>query len=374
MKLKFILTISFLLLINSLLAQSARYIITGVVRDADSGETLPFANVFLTGTTYGTVTDTEGNFQLKVFERGTYELIVKFVGYETYAARVEFLVPEDKGFDIKLTPDAVNLGSVVVTDRDDEEWRRNLASFKRVFLGSTANSRKCKILNEEEINFYYDEENRTLEAFSTEPVIVRNDALGFTLDYYIENFIIDYKNGYTSFYGFTQYKETKPGNPTKKKFIRARDKAYYGSVEHFFRSLSENKLKENGWDVMLAEDVDGFGRVVKALDYDAYKDLKPGPTEISKSISFDGYMYVTYLKELESDEFRGSAGSVTVSGNKLPRNPQKSWIRIIEEGGDISFESSGYVLNPIAFFSDGYWGFEKVADMLPTNFQPSSKE
>ena len=356
-----------------MLGQSTHYVIQGVVRDAVTEETLPFANVFLTGTTYGTVTGTEGKFQLKVFERGTYELVVSFVGYQTYSTRVEFLVPETQAFDIKLTQDAVNLGSVLVTDRDDKEWRRNLASFKRVFLGLTKNAQKCKILNEEEINFYYDKEKRTLEAFCTEPILVKNDALGYSLDYYLESFIIDYRNGYSSFFGFTQFKETKPRNATKKKFIKSRDRAFYGSTEHFFRSLSINSLKDEGWEVMLAEDVYGFGRVVKALDYDVYKDLKEGPTDISKSISFEGYMYVTYLNELESDEYMVSKRAITVGGNKLSRNPQRSWIRIIEQDGDISFESSGYVLNPLAFFSDGYWGFEKVSDMLPSNFQPSSK-
>ena len=48
-----------------MLGQSTHYVIQGVVRDAVTEETLPFANVFLTGTTYGTVTGTEGKFQLK---------------------------------------------------------------------------------------------------------------------------------------------------------------------------------------------------------------------------------------------------------------------------------------------------------------------
>ena len=201
--------------------------------------------------------------------KGTYELVVSFVGYQTYSTRVEFLVPETQAFDIKLTQDAVNLGSVLVTDRDDKEWRRNLASFKRVFLGLTKNAQSVKFSMRKRSTFITIKK-RTLEAFCTEPILVKNDALGYSLDYYLESFIIDYRNGYSSFFGFTQFKETKPRNATKKKFIKSRDRAFYGSTEHFFRSLSINSLKDEGWEVMLAEDVYGFGRVVKALDYDVY--------------------------------------------------------------------------------------------------------
>lgn len=372
MKLKVILTISLIFVINSLLGQSARYIITGIVKDADNGETLPFANVFLTGTTYGTVTDKDGNFELKIFEKGTYELIVKFIGYDTYAQRVEFLVPEDKGFEINLSPQSINLGAVVVTDKEDEEWQRNLDEFKRTFLGQTANAQKCKILNEQELNFYYNAENRTLEAFSSEPIKIRNSALGYTIDYYLEEFIIDYKNGFSRFFGFTQFKNTKEKNATKRRFVKSRNKAFYGSVEHFFRSLSNNQLKEEGWKVMHAEDVDGFGRAVSTTDYDVYAQVKEGPTEISKSLAFDGYLYVIYTKEFESDSFAPAAG-IELEGVEPPKNPQRSYITIIEEGDQINFESSGYVLNPISFFSGEYWGYEKVADMLPTNYQPQKR-
>lgn len=353
-----------------MLAQSARYVITGVVQDEETGETLPFANVFLTGTTYGTVTDKEGNFKLKVFEKGTYELIVKFVGYDTYSQRVEFLVPEDKGFDVSLRPQSLNLGAVVVTDQRDEEWQRNLDSFKRTFLGQTDNARKCKILNSEQINFYYNQESRTLEAFSAEPIKIKNDALGYTIDYYLEEFIIDYKNGFSRFFGFTQFRDTKDKFATKKRFVKTRDKAFYGSVEHFFRALSSNTLKDEGWEVMLAEDVDGLGRAVKAVDYDVFSNVSSGPNELSKSLAFEGYLYLTYTKEFESDSFTPSA-QIELNGAKVTKRPQRSYITIIEEGGKIDFEHTGYVLNPIAFFSGEYWGFEKVGDMLPTNYQPS---
>jgi len=369
MKLKLFLTISALFLINSLLAQSPRFIISGVVKDGASGETLPFANVFLTGTTYGTVSDKDGFFELKIFEPGSYELIVRFVGFDTYVRPVNFVNPEEKAFEVVLQPESVNLGSVVVTDRLDEEWQRDLAVFKNAFLGESKNADRCKILNEEEINFYYDKEGRTLQAFCDGPIKVQNKALGYDLDYYLEDFIIDYKIGFIRYYGFTQFSDSKEGNSKRKRFIKSREKAYKGSREHFFNALYHNKLDEAGYDVMIAKDIEGFGRTVTAQNVNLYDSLGLGQSEISKKLAFQDYVYITYSKEFESREYSGTQG-MTVQGQPVPKKPQRSWINLISSEEPIFFEQSGYVINPVSFHSNGYWGFEKVADMLPMNYKP----
>lgn len=352
-----------------MLAQSARYVISGIVKDGLTGETLPSANVFLSGTTFGNTTDQNGEFQLKVFERGSYELVVRFVGYETYYQAIEFTVPEDKGFEVILMPESVNLGSVVVTDKRDEEWKRNLETFKRAFLGISKNASRCKILNEDEINFFYNTSNRTLEAFIEGPIRIENRALGYDLNYYLENFIIDYKQGLTQYYGFTQFSDAKEGNGEKKRFQKARKLAYKGSREHFFNALYHDRLKAEGFEVSLAEDVEGFGRALIKLDADLYDSLKNGPSDISRRLGFENYVYITYLNEIESAEYAGT-NSMRLKGEKTPKLPQRSWIKLMDTKEPIIFEQNGYVVNPISFFSNGYWGFEKVAEMIPTNYQP----
>lgn len=57
--------------------------ISGVVSDGEmQNEPLPFANVFIKGTTIGTTTEFEGDYIIKV-DPGTYTLVFSFVGYET---------------------------------------------------------------------------------------------------------------------------------------------------------------------------------------------------------------------------------------------------------------------------------------------------
>ncbi len=56
--------------------------VNGTVSDAQSGETLPGVNILVEGTTTGTSTDSEGNFELTV-ESLQDTLVVSFIGYQT---------------------------------------------------------------------------------------------------------------------------------------------------------------------------------------------------------------------------------------------------------------------------------------------------
>src|SRR6187549_3781008 len=55
--------------------------ITGKLTSADDGSPLPGANVIEKGTTNGTVSDTNGNFNLTV--KGDPVLVISFIGYVT---------------------------------------------------------------------------------------------------------------------------------------------------------------------------------------------------------------------------------------------------------------------------------------------------
>lgn len=59
-------------------------VIRGVVVDRANKETVPFANLLLENTSYGTATDFDGAFTLDNIEPGVYNLIVSVVGYERY--------------------------------------------------------------------------------------------------------------------------------------------------------------------------------------------------------------------------------------------------------------------------------------------------
>ncbi len=72
--------LTYLLLIVSLFAGTTGKI-SGVVKDADTGEALPGANVIVEGTTFGASTDLEGFYSIINVPPGVYTIKVIYVGY-----------------------------------------------------------------------------------------------------------------------------------------------------------------------------------------------------------------------------------------------------------------------------------------------------
>ena len=91
------------------------------------------------------------------------------------------------------------------------------------------------------------------------------------MKYYLENFIIDYRNGFGSYYGCTVFTEMEG---SKRKWERKRKIAYEGSTTHFFTALYAQKLKEEGFKVQKAQDVPDFGRVLDLRDTNIYEYLR----------------------------------------------------------------------------------------------------
>lgn len=352
--------------------------VKGTITDSQTGEPMPFATVFFAETTYGTVTNEQGEYQLTVEKPGTYDLVVKFVGYKTFAAQVKLGEAPIALLDISVEVDTRNLGSVTVTAEKDKDWERHMQEFRKIFLGESENARRSKILNEDDIDFIYDRRKVVLEAFSSEPIIIENKALGYRIQYYLEKFVVDYMSNISTYYGYTIFEELKGGKSKMKKWEKNRKKAYEGSPVHFFTSLYENRLKEEGFYVQVAKDITNLGRVINPRDANVFQFLEKGSTDISKSLPFENFLYITYEKEFESKNFqeaqqrRISIGHSSVS--KVVKKPQLSWISIMDGFESIEFEPNGYVYDPTAFFTAGYWGFEKVADMVPINYRPKKDD
>lgn len=96
-------------------------IITGSVKDAQSGEDIPFANIIVQDkagkAVAGAASDFDGNFIIKSVPVGTWDLKVSFVGYQNYMMR-DIVVLEGKtlNLNIKLSGDHSTLQEVVVVE------------------------------------------------------------------------------------------------------------------------------------------------------------------------------------------------------------------------------------------------------------------
>ena len=82
-----------LIFLTATAAAQSLGIIRGRVNDEQTNEAIPFANVILQGSTVGTTTDFDGNYELVDVPAGIQNIQVSFVGYEPKTV-----------FEIEVTP------------------------------------------------------------------------------------------------------------------------------------------------------------------------------------------------------------------------------------------------------------------------------
>ncbi|MGB0839406.1 MAG: TonB-dependent receptor, partial [Chitinophagales bacterium] len=100
---------------SSSFVQAQNGIIKGRVFDPINNESIPFANVVIQGTTNGTTTDLDGNYEINQLAPGLYNLEVSYVGYKkniVFEIQVSNARPAIE--DITLEPDEEVLDAVVV--------------------------------------------------------------------------------------------------------------------------------------------------------------------------------------------------------------------------------------------------------------------
>ena len=97
-------------------APEGRVTMAGYVRDADTGEPLPYASVALKGTPFGTATNADGFFSLVQVPIGRHVLRARYVGYQP-AEQAVTIGPQHGGVTIRMHPTPLQMGEVTVTDR-----------------------------------------------------------------------------------------------------------------------------------------------------------------------------------------------------------------------------------------------------------------
>jgi TonB-linked SusC/RagA family outer membrane protein len=102
------LRVVFLLLLLSATAWAQERVVSGKVTSSEDGSPIPGANVIVKGTTNGTTTDANGNFQISVSPNAT--LVFSFIGFAT----IEMDAANLSEVNAQLAVDATQLSEVVV--------------------------------------------------------------------------------------------------------------------------------------------------------------------------------------------------------------------------------------------------------------------
>jgi hypothetical protein len=374
------LILSFVLAGVSLTAQRNK--VTGRVLNAATKEPIHFASVFFAGTALGTTTREDGTFSFQGFLDGRYDLTVTFIGFQKYQATLDFSSTEFR-YEIMLQERPVLLEEILIKN-ESSDWKRNFADFKKSFLGTTRNSRKCVIINPRGLHFYLDPTTRIFVAHTKEPLIIENRALGYRITYFLDLFEHHKKEGTVHTFGTPKFEPLKPKNINDQKLWAAnRREAYSGSIMHFFRALSRNELQENGFGVRAIYEVadpnaDGDQ---KRFEFDSLMRgnlwSKPGFTdsiageflqgsELFESgnpgkICYKGKLAVVFRNEKEEPGY-------VLHVDKGKREMQSSKIKFLEEG--MVIYPNGSAENAKGIMVDGYWSWsETMSDMLPFDYE-----
>ena len=384
--------------------------ISGLVKDK-RGETLPGAGIYLSGYKAATVTNNEGKFVLANLKPGNYDVLVEMMGYLPFTKNV-ILSDKSATVEIILEENAIQLSEVVI--RMDPNRERHIDLFKEFFIGKTPNAKKCKLLNPQALDVDFDNNKRLLTVKSNEFLVIENKALGYRLKYLLQYFEYDYNTRIVYYAGLPNFEDLKGSKAKKKAWAKARETAYNGSSQHFFRSLYLGNTQEEGFvinklaklknssrpsDSMIDANMQRLIRSqhgvvrVGSIASDSLKywsGVKKMPKEISilnrgdvltdtlvkqkytnlKTINFQDDLYVIYTKERESNDYTNTSGHAISRPLDVP-NYQISIVHMME--GPVHFYASGGIFQSKSLLYEGFWAYEKIADMVPMDYISPNK-
>ena len=399
-----------LLSVATVVAQRPNYI-KGKVTHGETGVGIPNASVFITNTSKGTTSNAAGEFELLNVPEGNYDLVVSSIGFETlvYSYKAAELPLQLKA---QLKPKAQELQTVVVEPFEKDGWEKWGKFFTESFVGTSSFAGRCTITNYKTLRFRHSKKKNILTVISTEPLIIENKALGYKIQYQLEEFSYDFKQGMLMYFGYTLFDELNDA-PAKKKQLENREKSYYGSIVHFMSSIYHNRLAEEGFAVkrlvktpnlekqrvkqimmrpvnkqqnfndknlriMIGGDGDSsayYQRILKQPDMlETYGDslltadslLVKGDSTY-KRIYFTDYLYVVYKGEKEDAEY--------LQYTHEARDPyyQRSVVYLINNT-PLVIDAMGNYSMPQGLISYGYWSWsEKIATLLPLDYKKEIK-
>lgn len=345
---KKLLTFIFLLLPFFLFAQK----LTGRVFDASTNEPLSGVNVYYSGTSIGTITDFEGNFEIKNYDNDQSALVIRLLGYDTQ----QFVKPQNADLSAVLLKEQVGALPAVYINPDPWSREKKERYFIKQFIGTTLVAEKCRILNLDKVRMRFNPSTKKMTAYAEEPVLIENDDLGYLITYDLTDFEItfetidltgvringlelknpSYKMVSSYFVGTTFFQELNSKRPSQRRRKKNRKRAYAVSETKLFKSLANGSFDDAGYQLF-------FDR--KTANYDDHIR--------SRQI---GNLYKIDFRELKYDlkDRDGFQSAIYLKGHQL----------IVSEAGN--------VINYQQLQMGGFISELRVSGMLPLDFNPKN--
>ncbi|MBS1742628.1 MAG: carboxypeptidase-like regulatory domain-containing protein [Bacteroidetes bacterium] len=346
-------------------AQQGTFMITGKVLNADTKQPMVSASVFAENTTIGTATDAEGNFKLAL-PNGGYELVVTFTGFTTETKRINTSDATNTMLLFELKQKEKELQAVAIVASNEVKNGLEIYGqfFTDQFIGKTTNSKSCSIKNKEVLKFYFSKKRNRLKVMAAEPLIIENNALGYTIKYALDSFTHEYASQVSLYTGNPLFEEMTAADAAQEAtWKKARQEAYKGSILHFMRSVYNKQLKEEGFEVQYLADMGGRDTALKlknfytALNYQKNDSLQT--VEIKPNQNRLG---VIYSKEKPAAAY--------LAENELEPVDFEFSILGFLAGHSITIEQNGYFFEQNDLSISEYWTWERMADQVPYDYAP----
>jgi hypothetical protein len=241
------------LLLAGLFQMAHTQIVRGTIIDKSDSSKISFAVIYISGTSVGTYSDINGNFELNISKNRSRPITISMVGYYSFTISDP---DSNKNYKIYLSTKTTELNEVVVKGKRGR-WQTYLKLFKGQFLGSSANALMCDIINEGDLRFF-NITDTSLSAYSLNPLIIHNKALGYDITYYLDKFIYNCQKDDKHIFNETCFilgnylfkdELLTLNKSTKIAVERRRRNVYLGSRMHFFRLLYSGNIHPKGKSV-----------------------------------------------------------------------------------------------------------------------------
>lgn len=295
---------------------------------------------------------------------GGYELIVTFTGYETESRRISSATADVNTIVIEVSPKEKSLQevSVVASNEVKDGWQKYGEFFTENFVGKSEFSQQTFIKNPEILKFYFSKKRNRLKVLASEPLIVENFALGYNIKFAIDSFTYEYDNNTAQFIGYPLFEEMQDTAEKGITWQQNRSKAYSGSQLHFMRSLYSKNLSDEGFEVQfLVNNNDEEKTIPLKNPYLALNYAKDDSTNTVEFHPNQPDMIVIYTKGKPEPAYFNF-------DPKAKKDFQVSTVSVAK-GESIVIEENGYFFEQTHITTNGYWGFEKVGDMLPYDYK-----
>lgn len=365
----------------------AQFMLQGKVLDSANRQPLSSVSVFISNTSVGTITKPDGSFSLTI-PQGSYEIVFSYVGYATKTFATNKL---NSPFTVELLPVEKQLEDIVLIPFEKNGWASWGKFFTDFFIGTSDEASQCRIQNTKAIRFRRDKIKNTLTAVAFEPLILTNKALGYTIQYQMEEFRYDFESKYLFYQGYHLFTEMKGNEQKQKRWQQRRQDVYEGSQMHFMRSLYRNTITEEGFDVyrllkqeniekkrvreflkhnpMPQDSTRNFENILSQPDERSiiYSGKLTGDSiayaidEVTAGLEFENYLYIVYNKK--------KAPAAYVNRFNAQSSDMASEIIFLEKL-PLEIQANGNFYPPQSLLNTGFWGWsEKMSRMLPYDYK-----